>query len=360
MASVNYGMGQLRFNSGFQYLTSKKNDTNPSYTSVKPTESGEVSVANCWRDYVMNVGASLSTDTTYLLHISIPKDENYDCDFNVKLVTADADLNTQMSGYQIIRYLHVPSAGDQQKNSRVILYPVKAGSEYTPWQGTGEKAEQPRVAIVRNYKKYQEEPTSYNIGDVFYNEQIGNNVSGDSVQSNTGYAVMLENGSGNLPAWNEIPDTWKIVNKNDTVLNWIWEVEEHSTEAVDFSIIFKPKANNYQKIWVEMSRTGIDWDIFDGISIGRTIDFSNSNFKAELFTLTELTTDNVNSPLPQGLVNIGLNSHPNLLFAINGEEIRVGQSGYYELNDFDIESFNIAAIDREDYFVLDYQYKIVT
>jgi hypothetical protein len=42
---------------------------------------------------------------------------------------------------------------------------------------------------------------------------------------------------------------------------------------------------------------------------------------------------------------------------INGEELRIPQSGYFELNDFNITTFGIAADDTNP-FTLDYQYKI--
>ena len=44
--------------------------------------------------------------------------------------------------------------------------------------------------------------------------------------------------------------------------------------------------------------------------------------------------------------------------SINGEEIRIGQSGYYELNDFNITNFGIVVKDANDRFSLDYQYKV--
>ena len=56
--------------------------------------------------------------------------------------------------------------------------------------------------------------------------------------------------------------------------------------------------------------------------------------------------------------NIGVWSHPDSILAINGEEIRIGQSGYYELNDFEITSFGIVVKTPKDKFSLDYQYQI--
>jgi hypothetical protein len=44
--------------------------------------------------------------------------------------------------------------------------------------------------------------------------------------------------------------------------------------------------------------------------------------------------------------------------SINGEEIRVGSSGYYELNDFDITNLGIICLSENDKFTIDYQYEI--
>lgn len=350
MASTKYGMGQLRFNSGYHYqeLVTADGDL----AVVYPT-SEETSDANSWRDYVMPLNSALSTDATYLLKLSIPKDENYNCNYTVKLVTGD-QLTTQTSGYQVVKYLNVPAQGNSQKSSRIILYPVKRDTEsnkdYLPWDGLDEtpKLDQPRAILAIDWAEsaMADSTTIYSAGTVFYNT------------NNTEYAVVLNDAQ--VQEWDNNSNLAKIINKNDTVLNWVWDMDdEHNAEVVNFSIIFRPKAA-YNKIWIQMIRDSIDWDISDGTSMGRTIDTQNNNFKTELYVLTELTGEGTNVLLPTGLTNIGLHSHPNLLFSINGEEIRVGQSGYYELNDFDITSFNIAVENSEDYFVLDYQYKVTS
>jgi hypothetical protein len=44
------------------------------------------------------------------------------------------------------------------------------------------------------------------------------------------------------------------------------------------------------------------------------------------------------------------------MFTINGEEIKIGPSGYYELQDFDIDFLGVAALDNRDQFTIDVQY----
>jgi hypothetical protein len=44
------------------------------------------------------------------------------------------------------------------------------------------------------------------------------------------------------------------------------------------------------------------------------------------------------------------------MMAINGEEVQIGSSGYYELNEFNVNSLCVVADGPKDTFVLDYQY----
>ncbi len=59
------------------------------------------------------------------------------------------------------------------------------------------------------------------------------------------------------------------------------------------------------------------------------------------------------------VIKIGIQGHPGLLMSINGEEIRVGRSGIYEMTyDMKVESigFVVKDTDKQNYFVMDYQY----
>ena len=59
------------------------------------------------------------------------------------------------------------------------------------------------------------------------------------------------------------------------------------------------------------------------------------------------------------LLKLGVQGRPGLLMCINGEEIRVGPSGIYEIkNGYKVNfiGFIIKDSSNEDYFILDYQY----
>lgn len=60
----------------------------------------------------------------------------------------------------------------------------------------------------------------------------------------------------------------------------------------------------------------------------------------------------------ENLVRIGVQAVPGQLFCINGEGLRVGSSGLYELNHSDIvvDFVGFIPTENEDNFILDYQY----
>lgn len=60
----------------------------------------------------------------------------------------------------------------------------------------------------------------------------------------------------------------------------------------------------------------------------------------------------------ENLVRIGVQAVPGQLFCVNGEGLRVGSSGLYELNHSDIvvDFVGFIPTENEDNFILDYQY----
>ena len=105
-----------------------------------------------------------------------------------------------------------------------------------------------------------------------------------------------------------------------------------------------------------MIRTAEDYNIqgvVDGSNVyGRYIPLDQ--FDYSLYTLTNL----VNDIRPNGqLDRVGIWSHPGLLMSVNGEEIRVGKSGLWEVDGIlPIKSLGIVAKDYNDNFSIDYTY----
>lgn len=104
---------------------------------------------------------------------------------------------------------------------------------------------------------------------------------------------------------------------------------------VEFEVVFSPKTNVYQQIYFE-SEQEIDFEIEKLCSIYNI-----------------LQTLQLNS-----LKQLGVQGPTNLLMCINGEEIRIGRTGIYEINNgIKITSLGfVVEPDDKKNFIIDYQY----
>ena len=107
-----------------------------------------------------------------------------------------------------------------------------------------------------------------------------------------------------------------------------------------------------------MVRTAEDYNIQGVDSEGETVYGRYVDLNEFDYTLYQLT-NLVNEINPNGtLERVGIWSHPGLLMAINGEEIRVGKSGLWEIDGIlPIESIGIVAVDYKDNWSMDYMYE---
>lgn len=340
--TVDYGMGQLRYSPNGGYMTDQSlsswfvktsiSDSNDSYLDVCIGKKND-------NNYYFKQGEP------YLLHLEIPQDGSYDNTFQIKLIQRPNNVIDAQTKYQLVKYISVPRAlKSNNTTSRVILYPVDTNGEPT----LETKNTSVKVAIAKTADDNSLEKT-----DVLY---------------------AFQEGVDHYYAWDSKTKKYslEIGNKNDVILEHTWLTQSDvEVSTVSFDVIFTPRSNSvsYNGILIQMVRmTNIDYDImFQHESedyYGRKI--NEDGFSAQVYKLKNLIRQESGSDgLPNPLTSIGVYSHPNLLMAINGEEIRVGPAGYYELNDFDINSLAIAAKtsnenneEIEDNFTLDYQYKI--
>ena len=320
--TIQYGMGQIRYNNTSTYMSA----CNFTSSSVNVLVSSD-NQSDVYQDVILKKSNfSFDSDKAYLLKIKIPKDLNYNNTYRIKLVAASDTsatvLDPDTATYQMIKYINVPKETNTLNSSRVIIYPVDNNEDL--WT-EGDYITKVAIAVDKNTA----EP-----GDVYYN-----------------------NGKYYIAGETEVEDQ-EILNKNDVILNHVW-TSGHSISGVDFSFIFSPRDSDetYNQIWIEMFRETYDQDIYSDGIYGRKIDLDGDIFEAEVYELENLI-DNIADV--DTLTHVGVYSHPNTIMSINGEEIRVGQSGYYELNNFEIKSFGIAAETDDDKFIIDYQYQTIT
>lgn len=345
--NLTYGMGQLRYAGNPSSYKTLMTDDDNFFQKVK--KKILTNPAECYQDVVLKIKSDSSDsgkfvyNNPYLLHLEIPRDLIYSCRYYLKLVNVTDDWNSPIDitniNYQLIKTILVPRAeSNQGNNSKVVLYPVDGNGN--PWN-SGEDTEQAdvKVGIATPY----DENKTYSRGDI--------------VEYKEDYYVW--------DAGNDIENQLKIRTKVDTILEWTWLTNaEKSAGVVNFDIVFTPRSKTYlyNGVLIEMVRSSFDYDIYNtNGTYGRFIDTDAKDgdkcrFKAKIYKLKNLIKQEGGTSGLNPLNNIGVYSHPNLIMAINGEEIRTGQSGYYELNDFDITSLAFYPVDEYDKFTLDYQW----
>lgn len=148
----------------------------------------------------------------------------------------------------------------------------------------------------------------------------------------------------------------------DNIQNIRSFVVKQGLGTTTFELIFTPNSN-YNQIVFELKRLALDFytDNGDGTS-GRIMKIKILQFDRVTNVITSYLAKNY--PGMTSLKKIGIQAPPGLLFCIDGEEIRVGRSGVYELYNEDINISYIGFIikdslftqDGKDFFIMDFKY----
>ena len=130
--------------------------------------------------------------------------------------------------------------------------------------------------------------------------------------------------------------------------------------TVYFEVILSPNATYNQVLW-ELQRTALDYRMLnaDG-TYGRVMNVVDYTYTRLIDVLTTLKSTYTGM---EYLTKIGIQGPPSLLMCINREQIRIGKTGIYEINN----GINITSIsfvpktstlssDGLDYFIMDFEY----
>lgn len=137
---------------------------------------------------------------------------------------------------------------------------------------------------------------------------------------------------------------------------------KQGTESTVFELIFNPNGT-YNEIIFELERAVLDFNTIDDQGrAGRIMDIKILDF----YIINNIVSDYL-SVTYSGLTTlkkIGIQGPPGLLFVIDGEEIKVGRTGIYELN---IDGITVSYLgfiikdssqtpDGKDFFIMDFKY----
>ena len=132
--------------------------------------------------------------------------------------------------------------------------------------------------------------------------------------------------------------------------------------TIYFEVIFTPNSIYNQILW-ELQRTILDYQMVDTNNnhYGRVMNIEIKSFTRLIDVIA--TLKNTYSNLAY-LTKIGIQGPPSMLMCINGEEIRIGKSGIYEINNDIIKITSISFVPKQstassnetDYFIMDFEY----
>lgn len=302
-------IGQLRYKGGGCI---KALSTKIDYQSVNIGAAESTSTS--FKDVTISPTAAFSKNKDYYLKIAIPQDMNYDMTFNIKLIKVE---NNSTVVYQFLKNVSLPRGGSGLNVYKVVLY---------------EYENEVRAMLPKTYKAGAADIVP---GDIYYR------ASDDSYW---------------LGKTSTLYERTTLFNEVSVTASWR---DEHTDAFGVFELTFRPVEDLFGSILLEMIRTAEDYSIqrvVNGeVEFGRKVDIDKlkQGTNVELYEIIDQV-----AYIHRGgtLSRIGIWSHPGLVMVINGEEIKIAKSGYYEQDVIPISSLGIVARDYNDNWTLDYIY----
>lgn len=352
--TISYGMGQYRYTRSFNYISkileaTKTNNNNViNYYENNTASSRYQDIVITLPDF--NGTPLVQYGETYYMRLTLPQNYEYETVLNLKLcpynaLTGEIDIDR----YQYIKRLIIPAISkDINIYKDTLLYEVPNTTDTVA------------VAIIDSAHDYYKNPPEnkiYNLGEV-YKEYKDNNIFTDIIDYKYVYGI------GNN-------QTIDIINSAYYKLLQSWLINDENDNTITYEFAFSPKYNlssGYSFLFLETSRENAWSQNIQFVGDNQRTyygTFINKNLiEIELYKVANLLERGSNgySQIQSGsntLNHIGVWGHPEQIITINGEEIKIGQSGFYELNDYTISSLGMIVYNPDvDKFTIDYEYKI--
>ena len=355
---ANYNIKQIAYSGKNQCLTSYIENADGvihpknvvlNATDNKPGDWGDQYAP--YQQIILNGGEnemqSFNIGNSYYLEIEIPKDDNYPLDFALLLIPPITDsigsTDLDQLNYQFIRYLRVlQGVNSNLGQSRIILYQLKN-------QITEEFIGDIKVDIVIEVPEDEngdviienDVPYVYEAGKIYYRA------------SRDKYMWPLTT----TTTWDD--NSQKNYGFTDVILSHSWKTSPSDTEKARYELIFTPRVEGMSTLYLYLIPTKADNDIqwlnqeTNTTFYGRHVDIDKMS--ARLYVINNLLSDNAGTASLTAR-RVGVWGRSELMLSINGEEVKIGPSNYYELRDFAVTSLGVAAQYDADRFTIDIQY----
>lgn len=318
---MSYQVGQYRFEGKDSCLTDLTSSMKLGYRA-SDTSGGSFS------DVMLRYDAGFNVDTDYYVKIKVPQDMNYDITFNVKLFKKSS-LDT--NEYQWLKQVSVQRSGSGTSSYRVVLY-NKLDSSNIPCD-----PDDVAVGIPTEYSSSAK--STFNA--LYYDE------------ANDKYYIGTSTGG-----YKDMDAIASPAQYNDMFITASWDSSFEDTDSdTYFEFVFRPLESGFTDLVLEMVRTSDDYNIKSHDSDGNTVYgrvVPTDQVTYEVAQLTDLMEVIGRSPFTK----MGVWGHSGMIMAINGQEIKVGPSGFYELTAIPTKSLGIVAHDYSENFSVDYTYEV--
>lgn len=349
------------------YKTSFQLESSTTVTS-DPQQSGDVSMN--FTDFCLQSDTSFDITKDYYVRIGIPKSDTYDYSFYVKLTSSESDNED----YQFIENIEV-----SKSTSTSQLYSVgicKSIADNCPdafilCDDTNDTNHYNKVRLSLqpvgsgSYKGYY--TLSMDDEDLNVNAPYTRSTNRVNLVKNRVYFQQRGLKTITRTFYRYKFSTngkyyFEAVNNFNTIsLTAPW-ITSTNDEVTIIEFLFRPVQKGFDKVCFEMVRNIQDYGIITNeevattgtiqVNYGRKVDIEKVTF--QMWSLGNIV-DTVSSA--GTLKKIGVWGRPELLMGINGEQILIGPSGYYELQNLDVTSLSIAAFDSKDAYTVDYIYE---
>lgn len=179
---------------------------------------------------------------------------------------------------------------------------------------------------------------------IVYNSAVTLKKDSSSLEKNKIYYIRFKTNNSNM-----VPFRLVLTNSEGTKKMVIKRITPVSYQ--EYEAIVMPNSEDYNTLVFERIRATAADSTGQYYSVG----------------ISEVSLYELANAMPPGVSKIhqlGLQGPPGLLFSVNGEELRIGKSGIYELKDITVTKLGfvikntspIPFADGKDYFILDYYY----
>lgn len=341
--TTSYGIGQYRFNKNYNNYISQIGSFSkgsPDITYYKTSDN--------YQDILVKLPSVNNTPfvqygKTFFITMEIPQSRDYNLTLNLKLCAGDPNQKdaVDVTRYQSIKQLVIPAAplNDSGVISPTLLFQDPRITD----------KEVVRVQIIDDAHDttiWDENSTySYKEGEVYKDN------SGYKIYSSSG-SIYIEN-----QALYGLEQTWKTRDTTDASLTikFAFSPKYNLSEGYPYLLIETDRSDSYQRTiqYIENQIT------YYGTRLKR------DSIEINLYSVSNLLERGANGQsqiqsATDSLTHISVWGHPEQILTINGEEIKIGQTGFYELMDFTINNLGVIVEDPNvDRFIIDYEYKII-